>query len=200
MMYESKHRTHLVDAFADHAGVRTDHVLTRPIFIPDAAEKGDGCSIVIATAKSSWRGKDYPHWHKVSQELVKLPFVTVFWVGLRDPKDKDAPHNVIDLRGDFGVSGLCRNIAAADLFIGCDSLPAHLASAYNTPSITLWGITSPKYLSCHQGPHICIEGTGRTAGARHDERVIRLDVNDDSAIRTIQPERVVEAARQMLSL
>lgn len=43
---------------------------------------------------------------------------------------------------------LAARIAAADLFLGCDSGPLHLASAVGTPAIGLWRLTHPLHHFC----------------------------------------------------
>lgn len=44
----------------------------------------------------------------------------------------------------LGVAGLCAVIERADLLVGCDSAPTHLAQAVGTPVVTVFGPTSSR--------------------------------------------------------
>lgn len=52
-------------------------------------------------------------------------------------------HGVTDRSGSLDVPALARTVDAASLVVSGDTGPAHLATAYGTPSVTLFGPTDP---------------------------------------------------------
>ena len=88
--------------------------------------------------------KEYPHWAEVVASLnAKL---NPTWV-LVGGKGEKAPGNlsqallpkVRDLRGQTSLEELSREILAADLFLGVDTGPAHLALALGKPAVVVLG-------------------------------------------------------------
>jgi ADP-heptose:LPS heptosyltransferase len=52
-------------------------------------------------------------------------------------------------------------IAGADLFIGCDSGPSHIASGFNIPSILFFGSVNPSYIHADLRNKVCIHNHDR---------------------------------------
>jgi heptosyltransferase-2 len=102
---------------------------------------------------------------------------------------------VVDLTGLTDLGALLGVLARADLFIGNDSGPAHLAAALGRPGVTLFGSTSER----HSGP------VGPRMRTLHREmpcspcfeRVCPLGHHD--CLRGLSVAGVVEAARQAVA-
>ena len=91
------------------------------------------------------------------QQLIKqldseLPLQIVL-IGGNDEKEDlvnliDDGYNynnvIVDLIGELSLSETTALLALADLFVGNDSAPQHIAAAVKTPVIVLFGPTSPK--------------------------------------------------------
>lgn len=85
---------------------------------------------------------------------------------------------------------LMRVISNADLVIGNDSGPTHMAWMQARPSITLFGPT-PAYKMMFETPiNVAIESASTIDPLKLDR--------EDYSIRTITPERIVEKAKQLL--
>ena len=98
------------------------------------AEVGD-----FSTARA-WRD-DY--FAEVARHLISTHDLPVLLVGTeRDRAGHEtlaSLHRVHDLVGETTFPELCDIVRNADLVVGCDSSVAHLAGAFDRPSITLFG-------------------------------------------------------------
>jgi ADP-heptose:LPS heptosyltransferase len=84
------------------------------------------------------------------------------------------------LAGRTDLDDLAALVAAADLLVSGDTGVAHLASAYATPSVVLFGPTPPSRWGPPQsGPHTAIwhgTGVGDPAGDEVDPALLRVTV------------------------
>lgn len=78
-------------------------------------------------------------WSKVTEHLESLGFM-VLQVG------RYKHETVANEINTSGIRFLKFVIGGCDLFIGCDSAPAHIAVAYNKPAIIFCGSVNPKYV------------------------------------------------------
>jgi len=97
---------------------------------------------VVLHPYSRWTTKLWPY--RRYQELVdQWPSVTLAvvgngpWFPLRSPQ-------VVDLRGLLGLRELSSVLAHARAAISTDSGPAHLAAAFDVPTVVLFGATDPR--------------------------------------------------------
>lgn len=88
--------------------------------------------------------KEYPRWPEVAMDLNKN--ISPEWVLIGGPGEKVPPEllpvlpsKTRDLRGKTTLEELAREIAAADLFLGVDTGPAHLALALGKPTVVVLG-------------------------------------------------------------
>jgi ADP-heptose:LPS heptosyltransferase len=97
-----------------------------------------------------------------------------------------------DLSGGLGLPQLAAVVAGARLLLSGDTGVAHLATAYGTPSVTLFGPTPPECWGPSIDPHL---HTALYAGTRpgdpHADRV-------DPALLRISVPDVVTAVRRLL--
>ena len=100
-----------------------------------------------------------------------------------------APADVLTGRTDLGT--LAAQVAQARLVICGDTGTAHLASAFGTPSVLLFGPTPPALWGPPPGPHTVLwHGTG--AGDPHGNEI-------DPALLAITVDEVLAAAGDLLS-
>jgi len=88
------------------------------------------------------------------------------------------------------LPGLAALVAGAGLVLCGDTGVAHLATAYRTPSVLLFGPTPPAAWGPRQGPHTVLwaGGTGDPHGAHPDPALLALTTDDvlDAARRRIR--------------
>lgn len=199
--YESMREIHIVDAYAKIAAdvlggdfdvdSRSLDFYMRPADGLKTFYSPGGKVCVVHPGETLWRSKMWPmeRWHVVTKALLEEGWKVIL-VGT-----KGAPIACTqDLRGMTTLHQLGAVIGAANLFIGLDSLPLHIAQAVGTPTIGLFGITSSQYiLTDPKG--VGVESDAPSAGLRH--RTLNSKNVDDggAAMNAITPEMVIEAAK-----
>jgi ADP-heptose:LPS heptosyltransferase len=88
--------------------------------------------------------KEYPRWAEVVTSLnekIKPEWVLVGGKGEKVPQDLllVLPAKVRDLRGQTTLEELAQEIAQADLYLGVDTGPTHLALALGKPTVVVLG-------------------------------------------------------------
>jgi hypothetical protein len=86
------------------------------------------------TPNKNWQDES---WVTLVDSLLK--FGTVIEIGAMDEKATLPAGPYVDLRGRTNLEELVAAIAAADLYIGPDSGPMHIAAAVKTPGIVIAG-------------------------------------------------------------
>jgi ADP-heptose:LPS heptosyltransferase len=95
---------------------------------------------------------------------------------------------------EVSLLGVAELIRRADLFVGGDSFPLHLAAGLNRPALGLFGVTDPERV----GPH---RARGRSLHARltlTTSSRARAGLNQDN-LRALDVERVAEAGLELLN-
>ena len=86
------------------------------------------------------------------------------------------------LAGNLALGEFAATIAAARLVISADTGAAHLASAYGTPSVVIFGPAPPEIWGPPQGPHIVLTRAelrrGDTFAADPDPALLAVSVSD----------------------
>jgi ADP-heptose:LPS heptosyltransferase len=86
------------------------------------------------------------------------------------------------LAGRTDLAGMAALVASARLVVCGDTGVAHLASAYSTPSVLLFGPTSPdRWGPPAGGPHVVLwhgDGTGDPWGDSSDPALLRIGVDE----------------------
>ena len=106
-------------------------------------EKKSNPRIVLAVATVN-SIKEYPHWSEVVSSLSKKlnpEWVLVGGKGEKVPQDLrlTLSAETRDLRGQTTLEELAQEIAQADIFLGVDTGPAHLALALGKPTVVVLG-------------------------------------------------------------
>jgi ADP-heptose:LPS heptosyltransferase len=90
------------------------------------------------------------------------------------------------LAGDTGLLELAALVSSARLVVSGDTGAAHLATAFATPSVTLFGPIAPSRWGPPDGPHVALwhgrdgDATGNPWGKRIDPRL--LDISADEVL------------------
>ncbi|MBT2594863.1 glycosyltransferase family 9 protein [Arthrobacter sp. ISL-72] len=86
------------------------------------------------------------------------------------------------LAGKLSLAEFAATIAAARLVVSADTGAAHLASAYGTPSVVLFGPAPPEIWGPPPGPHLVLTKAelrlGDTFAAQPDPALLAVDVKD----------------------
>lgn len=148
LAYEARPEVHIVQAFADKLEVKLParwqmemHASPADVAWSERVARGLRVALVHA-GPSCWPGKNWPveRWQEVTAELRTQGWFTIA-VGT-----KDAPQAGCDLSvaGQTTPQQLYALARQAKLFLGIDSMPQHVASAADTPSVVLFGPTNPR--------------------------------------------------------
>jgi ADP-heptose:LPS heptosyltransferase len=86
------------------------------------------------------------------------------------------------LAGNLSLGEFAATIAAARLVVSADTGAAHLASAYSTPSVVLFGPAPPEIWGPPPGPHLVLTRAdlrrGDTFAADPDPALLAVSVQD----------------------
>ena len=104
-------------------------------------------------------------------------------------------HQATDLSGQTTLGQLCAVLRMADLFIGNDSGPMHIASACGTKVIGLFGPTSPQRFGPYGDKCIALRMESRCPPCMREE----CKTPDYRCVDKISVDNVMEIVRQMLS-
>lgn len=121
----------LLETYSHYCGVEPKNAFIDAAFYPVPFDK-----YIVLQNSSGMDSKNFDNWDLVVTN-IKLPIIQC---GGKD--DKLLP-NVFDLRGQTSWNQTAHIIKNASLFLGNDSVGNHMASAFNTPRIALFGATLP---------------------------------------------------------
>ena len=107
--------------------------------------------VVVISPSSVWPTKRWPK--EYFRELAKMladQGLKVILIGTKNDREisdfvKNNDERIIDLTGKTSVKDLFYLIAWSKLLISNDSAPIHIASAFNTPTIDIYGPTVPEF-------------------------------------------------------
>jgi ADP-heptose:LPS heptosyltransferase len=109
--------------------------------------------IVLSRHGGAWTpNKEWPEqsWNALIERLTRR--ATVIEIGAtREPAPRVPSGNYLDLRGSTSVSEMAAALAAADLHVGPESGPMHVAAAVRTPSVILYGGYLPTFCTHYPG-------------------------------------------------
>jgi predicted lipopolysaccharide heptosyltransferase III len=102
-------------------------------------------------------------------------------------------HRVVDLSGKTDLLTLAALIGKARLLITVDSAPMHLASAWRTPQVILFGPTNPFHWRPRESPALILQGTSTSPFTEFVCKQPRLPMNQ------ISTQAVIDAMETLLS-
>lgn len=146
--YEERPDLHIVDAFALKLGVTLPKRWQMKLRASDVEEAwaervSRGAKLaVVHPGTSCWPSKNWPveRFAEVTAWLRERGYL-VASVGDDHAPDVGADLSLAGLTTPQSLHALCKR---ASLFVGIDSMPQHVASAADTPSVILYGPTNPK--------------------------------------------------------
>jgi ADP-heptose:LPS heptosyltransferase len=200
--HETELAAHLIDG-AKPPWRTIDQIEDLPI---PTALAGIGRPLVVAHAGAAhgdakrWREQ---HWQS-ALAAIAADGATVALVGLAGDRAlarrlQSSVHNLIDLTGETSLETLMGTLQAADLVISTDSGPAHLARALGTRVVALHGPTDTA-LHGPGDPACAAMRVDMPCGPCYDfRRVAACRFGDTLCMEWLNPDRVVDAARSMLS-
>jgi len=163
LAYEVKPRQNYLKSYFEFAGI-SDYQLTKPQLYPlvDRRTKLFQKYVVlhIDERETPERNVYGVNWKNVQRHLETLGY-TVIQIGANR-------HEPVGLYMNTPSIGFMKFVlAGADLFIGCDSGPSHIAVAHNVPSIIFFGSVCPDYIHADMTNIIPIQGSCEAAYCWH---------------------------------
>ena len=147
-----------------------------------------GASLVaMHTRTPHWPAKQWPVDNFIALMRRVTTELGMQVVVLGSEKAPDLPPGVIDLTRRTSMLETAAVLAEADVFVGLDSGPSHLASAVGTPSVILFGPTDP--VTCRPlGPNVTVLWHGceedglfsktLRAGTQANRDIIKITVDE----------------------
>lgn len=97
------------------------------------------------------------------------------------------------LAGALDLEQLAALIVGARLVVSADTGPAHLASAYRTPSVVLFGPAAPEFWGPPPGPHLALTHAELRQGETFSDVV-------DPALEAVTPGEVLDGVDRVLQM
>jgi heptosyltransferase-2 len=141
------------------AGDAAPAIPLRPSLAPTAAHESEvdtwlaphralGETLIGLAPGSVWATKRWPHYPQLARELVALGRLVVVGAGADQELAREivaAVPEALDAAGHLSLLGSAVLIGRCRVLVTNDSLPLHLASAMNTPTVALFGPTVPAF-------------------------------------------------------
>ena len=208
-----RHSMHAVDRYLAlcqrlGAGVPAEPVFPIPVRDVHRArvsgllgDFGEGRPLVVVNPTAKWQSKRWPaaSFAAVADILCRQCNAGVVLVG--GPSETAIvsevaalmTHPFLDLSGRISIMELAALLERADLFLGNDSGPMHLASATRTPTVALFGPTDPR----RTGPY---NPKARVVNARLDcMPCFRRSCERPRCMEELLPQAVARVCAEILS-
>jgi len=202
LAYERDPLMHVSKAYAKVCGVEVEDV--RPRFYPKRDDREWARHLmadkwaVIHPGRTAWVGRDWSaaKFEKVA-EALRARKLHVALVG-----DSATPYitSMLDLRGKTTISQLGAIMERAEVFVGIDSLPMHLAQATLVPTVGVFGCIEPKYRLLDAPFIVGVQAKNVGCLGCHHVQAGPRTVNDAClrdrvyCMERLEPEQVIEAA------
>lgn len=161
--------------------------------------------VVVISPSSVWPTKRWPkeYFRDIAKMLADQD-LKVILIGTKNDREisefvKNNDERIIDLTGKTGVKDLFYLIAWSKLLISNDSAPIHIASAFNTPTIDIYGPTVPEfgfYPLSEKNRIIQIDDLPCRPCGKHGSVICKN--KHFKCMRDIKPEVVFKAALELL--
>ena len=166
-------------------------------------DEGDGLLAVGAGAR--WESKRWPpaFFARVLDLVAERRPGTAIWLlGSADEQEPSAEvcancrvAKPVNLAGQTNLGALCEMLRASDVLLTNDSGPMHLAAALQTPTVALFGATSPDLTGPYgPGHHVFV---GKCEGSPCLRRTCPLGTYE--CLDSVPPRKVGEAVLGLLS-
>jgi ADP-heptose:LPS heptosyltransferase/GT2 family glycosyltransferase len=164
LAYERRPDLHTIDAYAAVAEVSCSSETALPALYPSLNDTAEAARLfpratdekwaILHPGLTNWPGKDWPidQWNILIAKLHMIGWKTAV-IG----QGQGLPSATMDLRHKTSVQVLYALMLRADLFIGLDSGPSHVAQAAKTPSVVLFGTVVADRKLFHSAPVIGVQ-------------------------------------------
>lgn len=206
LSYENNPQQHIVESYAQVCNVSLEG--WKPFFFVRNEDRQFAASkligdkwVVIHTGPTTWRGRDWPRENFL--EVARILRRDGWQVAVIGNEAGWALENAtIDLRGKTTLHQMAAVIERADLFVGIDSFPMHIAQAMMRPVVGIFGTINPDYrmtkIPFHKGVHADQEKVP-CVGEHHRLKPPVTDSQCDGAcIRAVTPEMVLNKIPNVL--
>jgi ADP-heptose:LPS heptosyltransferase len=175
---EDRHEVRRWCDLIGHYGVPADPADLR-LALPDVPSPAPGAVVVHPGAAYASRRWPVERFAAVAAGLAADGERVVVTAG---PGERDLAAAIPgELVEPAGLAELAALVAGARLVVCGDTGVAHLATAYRTPSVLLFGPMSPARWGPRSGPHTVLwkgDGTGDPHGGRPDPALLALTADD----------------------
>ena len=146
-----------------------------------------------------WYPKEFA---KVANELSHKYDIIIFGGSLEKEIAKDIESelkidNYLNLCGKLSIKELCEYIGGIDLFITNDSGPMHIAAAYNTPTVAIFGPTDFTETSPYSKSYKIVTKNLDCAPCKRRECPLK-GANYHRCMKDIEAKDVLEAIRELI--
>lgn len=183
---------HLLDRYALSCGVKIDQPFILEHYYPIPLEK-----YIVFQTSGKGNSRHYDYWTKVFYFIKEYaPEYKIVHIGL--PTDQSVSGVDLDLRGKTSIKHLAYLIKNSSLYLGVDSLSAHLAGHFNKKMVVL-------YSYCYA------QNCSPVWGSQENKTLIEVDwkkhgkpsfsLNEDKKkINTIFPEKIAKEVLDKLNI
>ena len=192
----------LAEEFANHCQTELGEYFVKEEQLESGMPDCDYVTFHPGSGKDKWESRRYVDWPEVLVNIKKqFPGVKIAQVGSADEPEFDVD---FDYRGKTNVHQLAALIKDSKMHLSIDTLTMHMAAAYETPVLALFGCsyansTGP-WVSNEEGAKIILlESERRTCGctkACYKDKPVSK--HRYAPINEIDPKTVVKAAEALL--
>ena len=142
LSYEWRPNVNILTAYAEMVGVKTEDCKLSMNPQPLRTIELPTNYIVIHPGRTDWAGRDWPHecWVEIAHRLLRQS-EKIVCVGKYS--EKEIPCS-LDLRSKTSIAEMAWVMNNAKMFLGIDSLPMHIAQAFDLPGISFFGCVLPE--------------------------------------------------------
>jgi ADP-heptose:LPS heptosyltransferase len=185
MTYEADASRHIVEVYADVCGVQLPDDWKVEISIGTGNHFSSAPTLMFHQGPSTWISK---RW--TDERWIALLKHYNGW-------------NMVSIAADKSPQDLAALLKNAHLFIGLDSLPAHISQAVGTPSVVLFGSTNPDCILHPTANVIAVQGDPRKVKCigehgRRTKAVNQAPPCNGDCMKAITVEMVLEAVDKLL--
>lgn len=180
LSYEARPEVHIVQAYADKLEVRLPARWNIEMFPSEAdmvwgLRRSRGLKVaLIHGGHTTWPGKNWPvdRMAELVDYIKSLGYFTIA-VGAEDSPRCGCSDDVTGKTTPQQMYALARH---ASLFVGLDSMPQHVMSAANVPSVVVFGPTNPKMIVRPSPRIIPVQATVQDAACvgEHGRRTVAV--------------------------
>lgn len=203
MAYENRPHMHIVDAYAEAAGLDewdTRTQITVGSSALDIGMIGDRRWVALHPGPTTWKGKTWPRdrWIELSDHLMAMGWRRVIVGG-------DGTWSInadMDRRSMTSYEQLAGVLSRCKLFVGVDSFPMHCAQAVGIPTVGIFGASTPEFVMTESSPHIGVQASMADVpcvGARHRVSGQTFVDCDGACMNAVSVEMVMEAIERILA-